>query len=85
MVFLSVLPLSQIGQILKNKNLEGRYVTGEAVSLGFAVCAIVLIIAFYPHLKRQNTTRHALGPEERKQWIDEGMVGDAHPDFRYML
>ncbi|KAE9379536.1 MFS general substrate transporter [Stipitochalara longipes BDJ] len=73
------------GQIFKNKNKEGRYVTGEAVSLGSAGCAIVLIIALYLHLKRQNTVRDALSPEERQLWIDEGKVGDAHPDFRYML
>lgn len=59
--------------------------TGEAVSLGSAGCAIVLIIVLYLHLKRQNTVRDALAPEERQRWIDEGKVGDAHPDFRYML
>lgn len=59
--------------------------TGEAVSLASAGCAIVLIIVLYLHLKPQNTIKDALSPEERQRWIDEGKVGDTHPDFRYML
>jgi hypothetical protein len=39
----------------------------------------------YFYLKRQNTIRDALTPEERQQWIDEGKTGDAHPDFRYVV
>ena len=58
---------------------------GEAVSLGSGGCAIVLIIALYLHLKRKNMIRKALTREERQRWTDEGKVGDAHPDFRYML
>ena len=45
----------------------------------------MLIVALYLHLKRQNMIRDALSPEERQKWIDEGKVGDGHPDFRFML
>ncbi|RDW60221.1 major facilitator superfamily-containing protein [Coleophoma crateriformis] len=74
-----------IGQIFKDHTPEGRYVTGEAVSLGAACGCIVLITIMYFYLKRQNTTRDALTPEERQRWIDEGKTGDAHPDFRFIL
>jgi hypothetical protein len=48
------------------------------------VCA-VLTIVLYMYLKRQNTIRENLTPEERQQWIDEGRDGDAHPDYKFIL
>ncbi|RDW84353.1 hypothetical protein BP6252_01943 [Coleophoma cylindrospora] len=74
-----------IGQIFKDHTPDGRYVTGEAVSLGAACGCIVLITIMYFYLKKQNATRDALTPEERQRWIDEGKTGDAHPDFRFIL
>lgn len=34
------------------------------------------------YLKRQNTERDALSPEKRQKRVDEGRIGDAHPDYR---
>ncbi|RDW63755.1 MFS transporter-2 [Coleophoma cylindrospora] len=74
-----------IGQIYKDKNSDGKYIIGSAVSLGSAGCAIIMMGFLYFYLRRQNRIRDALTPEERQQWIDAGKKGDAHPDFRFLL
>ncbi|KAH8645496.1 major facilitator superfamily transporter [Xylariales sp. PMI_506] len=70
---------------LVNKTSEGRYLVGEATSLSCGLACVILILTLFFYMKRQNTIREALSPEERQQWIDEGKTGDAHPDFRYIL
>lgn len=74
-----------IGQIFKNKTQEGRYLEGEAASLGVALLCAIIIPVLYMYLRKQNRIRDALTPEQRQRWIDEGRTGDAHPDFRYIL
>lgn len=74
-----------IGQIFKNTTKDGRYLEGEATSLAVAGLSVFIIVALYMYLRRQNRIRDALSPEERQAWIDQGITGDAHPDFRYIL
>jgi nitrate/nitrite transporter NarK len=74
-----------IGQIFKDTTHDGRYATGITVSLSVAALCTVLITSLYLYLRNQNKTREALTAEERQAWIDEGRIGDTHPDFRYII
>jgi hypothetical protein len=74
-----------IGQIFKNQTSEGRYLEGEATSLGVALMCALVIPCIYVYKRRKNNERNALTEDERQRWIDNGKTGDAHPDFRYIL
>ena len=74
-----------IGQIFKNKTSEGRYLEGEATSLGVAVLCACIIPCMYVYKRRKNNIKAALSPDEREQWINSGKTGDAHPDYKYIL
>ncbi|KAH9907555.1 major facilitator superfamily domain-containing protein [Xylariomycetidae sp. FL2044] len=74
-----------IAQIFKDTAADGRYLVGEATSLGCALACAGLCLVLYTMLRRQNVIRESLTEEQRQQWIDEGHTGDAHPDYRYML
>jgi hypothetical protein len=74
-----------IGQIFKNTTSEGRYLEGEATSLAVAFVCSILITCLYFYKRRQNRIREALTVEERQSWINRGKIGDAHPDFRFIL
>ncbi|KAI1858481.1 uncharacterized protein JN550_012614 [Neoarthrinium moseri] len=74
-----------IGRIFKNTTSEGRYLEGEATSLGCGLACSVLITVLFMYKRKQNSIRDALSLEERQRWIDEGRAGDGHPDFRYIL
>ncbi|KAF2643771.1 MFS general substrate transporter [Massarina eburnea CBS 473.64] len=74
-----------IGQIFKNQTKEGRYLEGEATSLGVAALCSVLITGLYFYKRQMNRERDGLGVEEKQRWVDTGRTGDVHPDFRYIL
>jgi hypothetical protein len=74
-----------IGQIFKKRTSEGRYLEGEATSLGVALLCACIIPCMYVYKRKQNREKDALSPEERQKWIDNGKTGDAHPDFKYIL
>jgi MFS family permease len=73
-----------VGQIFKSK-VNGKYLLGLSFSLG-AVClaAIGHVVQAY-YLNRQNKKRDSLSKEERARQIEQGKIGDSHPDFRYPL
>lgn len=73
-----------IGQIFKTKNAEGRYVTGISTSLGCSLGCAILIVCMWTYLRRQNRIRESLSGEDRQRWIDQGRLGDAHPDYRFI-
>ncbi|KAJ5085758.1 hypothetical protein N7532_010529 [Penicillium argentinense] len=76
------------GQIYKTP-VNGRYVTGHAVSLAAISVAFLGNISMYLHLRHQNHKRARLTPEEREEIIQSGSYekkgGDFHPDFKYIL
>lgn len=58
---------------------------GESTSAACALGCVVCIVTMHIYLRKQNAKRDALTAEEREEWIQNGKIGDAHPDFRYII
>ncbi|RXK38883.1 hypothetical protein M231_03832 [Tremella mesenterica] len=72
------------GQIYMARD-KPNYHIGHSISMAFMCVALVFTFIKAWYLKRVNKRREEMSPEERQRLIDEGVVGDIHPDFRLKL
>ncbi|KAI7850625.1 major facilitator superfamily domain-containing protein, partial [Circinella umbellata] len=65
-----------------------NYFWGNTIGLICIVVQIIAVIVLRLLLQRQNKKRDAMTPEEKEQEIskyDPHLIGDRHPEFRYVL
>jgi hypothetical protein len=75
---------SVAGQIYRSAD-KPNYLLGHAFSLACMVGGICVISLEYYIWKKRNAVRDAMTEEEKAKQDAEGVVGDHHHSFRYVL